>query len=391
MIPSAAQASAFLDALLAGLYAHAPGASMPAPVPVIDDPATARHVLSHPDRFVKNYGFLEDLGRGRFSSNGEDWRRRAALTRPWYRNAHRALAPQQVREIYARHLAGGGALDAPALFRRFCAAAVEVFARAIGLPAALAWPDEIVDPIRTVLKVRQWIDWNGCLPRELAAVQADLAHLREVLRERWHATAEGRTLLAALSAGGADIAGFDAAQELAQNILAASETTASSLLWATESLSRQPQMQQALAADPAGLDRYIAEVLRMFPPVPYLTRRCVADSQHAGWRWQAGAVLSISVVGIHRHPDHWHAPWEFDSGRPEYDAGATPYAYMPFSRGERVCAGMRLAQVELRAGLEALLAGRRCVAGAAPTGFCYGLSSQPRSALRAVPLPGKGD
>jgi cytochrome P450 len=62
------------------------------------------------------------------------------------------------------------------------------------------------------------------------------------------------------------------------------------------------------------------------------------------------------------------------------------YAYLPFSRGARACAGMRLAQMELHAGLEALLAGHRCVAGAAPTGFCYGLSSQPRTALRAVPL-----
>lgn len=378
MIASAAQAGAFLDALLAGLYKGAPS-----PLPVISDPGTARHVLAHADTFVKNYGFLEDLGRGRFSSNGEDWRQRAALTQPWYRTAHKALSAQQLQDAYARHLAGAEMLDGPALFRRFCAAAVEVFSRAVGLHGALAWPDDIVEPLRTVLRVRQWIDWNGCLPHELDAVRADLARLRGALRAHWDATPEGAALLAALGHGAQGIAGFDAAEELAQNILAASETTASTLLWAAEALSQQPAQQEALAANPAGLDRFIAEVLRMFPPVPYLTRRCVADSHYEGQRWQAGAVLSISIVGIHRHPRYWREPWKFDTERPEYDTGATPYAYLPFSRGTRVCAGMRLAQMELRAGLAALLRSRHCVAGAEPTGFHYGLSSQPRTALRA--------
>ena len=74
------QAGAFLDALLAGLYAHSSGAPSPISQPIVSEPVAARHILAHPDLFIKNYAFLDDLARGRFSSNGEDWRQRAALT-----------------------------------------------------------------------------------------------------------------------------------------------------------------------------------------------------------------------------------------------------------------------------------------------------------------------
>ncbi|MES2743594.1 MAG: cytochrome P450 [Pseudomonadota bacterium] len=384
MIATVDQASAFLDALLARLYSPERGA--PVPIALTDDPALIRHILGQPDIFVKNYAFLEALARGRFTSNGADWRQRAALTQAWYRNAPREIGADSARAIYHKHLAPGSRLDGAALFQRFNDAAVEIFSLAVGLPQALAWPAELIDASRAALKISQWIDWNGCTAPELARVRAELAGLRDTLRAIWHGHDATRALLADLSgrAGQGDpIDGFDAAQELFQAVLASSESTSSSLLWAAETLSRQPAVQSRLAADPSGVERFIAEVLRMFPPVPFLTRRCTAAHRFGAHAWDQGAVLSISIVGMHRHPDHWRAPQCFDADRPEYDSGATPPAYLPFSRGERACAGIRLAKLELRAGLEALLALRRCDAGAAPTRFRYGLSSYPDTALEA--------
>jgi len=393
------QASQFLDGLLADLYRRSGGMAAPAPpaaVPVIDDPALARALLAAPEVFVKNYAFLDALARGRFSSNGDQWRAHAGVTADWYRAAHRQVDPATARAIYARHLAPDAELDAASLYARFTAAAVEIFSCAIGMPAALAWPQQLLARMRDALRLRQWIDWQGCTPAMLARVQDQLDRLREEMRALWEADPDSARLLGQLRARGAPVDGFDAAEELIQNVLASSETTASSLLWSAEALSRQPQVQEGLAgerqggpagqgdAEPDSLDRFIAEVLRMFPPVPYLTRRCIAGHEAGGVRWQAGSVLSISIVGIHRNPDWWRAPAQFDAARPEFDAGATPFAYFPFSRGERVCAGMRLARIELRAGLEALLAGRRCLAGVQPTGFGYGLSSTPKTGLRAL-------
>jgi cytochrome P450 len=389
-LPGVEQASAYLDALLAGLYARSSGnAGTPDVLPVIDDPALARQILSRADIFVKNYAFLDDLARGRFSANGEQWRQRAAATQHWYRSAHKGLSPDQLAEIYRRALAGDAALDSRELFARFTAASVEVFSRAIGLESALPWPTELLDRLRGILKVRQWIDWNGCAPEAMESIRCGLAMQRAELLALWQENDEGRAALAALAARGAPIDCFDAGEELIQNVLASSETVASTLLWAAEALSQQAELQLRLRENPAGVDSFIAEVLRMFPPVPCLTRRCIADHATGPVQWRAGAVLSISIVGIHRNSGHWRSPHRFDITRPEHGtenpASATPAAYLPFSRGERVCAGMRLAQLELKAGVAALLGSRDCVPGATPTRFAYGLSSQPRSSLSARP------
>jgi cytochrome P450 len=392
-LPDVQQASAFLDALLAGLYARSTGGAGAADaLPVIDDPALARQILARPDIFVKNYAFLDDLARGRFSANGRQWRDRAAATQHWYRSAHRALEPEQLAQIYQRALAGGTALNAGELFACFSAASVEVFSRAIGLPHALPWPTALLDRIRSILKIRQWIDWNGCPPVALASVRRQLAEHRGALRILWQDSEGGLAALAALAARGAPIDCFDAAEELLQNVLASSETVASTLLWAAEALSQQPALQLELRAGTAKVDSFIAEVLRMFPPVPYLTRRCLSDHASGEMRWRAGSVLSVSIVGIHRNGRYWDAPHRFDIGRPEFtvsntvpDTAPGMAAYLPFSRGERVCAGMRLAQLELGAGVAAMLASRDCIPGATPTSFGYGLSSYPKSSLSALP------
>lgn len=389
MIASVSQASEFLGGLLSELYrrsAGGAGTAGPFHMALIDDPLVARRVLTQHDVFVKNYGFLNDFAKGRFSANGAEWRQRAASTQPWYRSVHKALDMPQLGEIYTRHLAQGDVLDATALYVRLTDAAVEVFSRSIGLSAVLPWPDALLEGVRCVLKVRQWIDWHGCTQSQLQAVQADIAVLREELRTIWQDSAPARAALAQLEpAHGAPVPeGFDAVQELIQNLLASSETTASSMLWAAEALGSQPKLQQALAQDRSGVERFMAEVLRMFPPVPYLTRRCAVDTELAGQPLAAGSVLSVSIVGVHRNPVYWRQPHLFDMMRPEYDQDATPVAYMPFSRGPRVCTGMRLAQMEIRAGLDALLTLRECVPGSSPTRFGYGLSSRPLTGLRAI-------
>lgn len=383
-LPALQQANAFLDQLLAGLYAHSSGAPAPLPIPIIDDPVLARQILVRPDIFIKNYVFLEDLGHGRFSSNGEDWRQRARVTRPWYLHAHKKHEPAQIREIYTRHLAQDTPLDGPTLFQCFTQAAVEVFSQALDLPAALPWPHGIIDHLRAILKLRQWVGWNGCSSHDLQRVQHELRQLQAQVRLLWQRDPVAQALLAALQADGGNIDDFDATGELLQNVLASSEATACGLLWAAEALSQQPALQHELAQDDTLLDRFIAETMRMFPPVPYLTRLCTTTHTTSdGQVWQGGSVLSISIVGMHRHPRYWRQPAEFDMMRPEFDSDARPIAYIPFSRGERVCAGMRLAQVEVRAAIEALLALRECRPGATPTRFGYGLASFPHTSLTA--------
>ena len=205
------------------------------------------------------------MGCGRFSSNGDDWRQRAALTESWYRRVHTKIQPSKVRDIYARHLDTKSPLTANDLFHRFVLAAVEVFSCALDLPVALPWPVELIDRLRAMLKLRQWVAWVGCNSDELKSIQSELANLREQVRSLWREEPSAQAFVNALQVNGLDVMGFDATAELLQNVLASSETTASTLLWAAEALSQQPGLQHQLAQDPHNLDRFIAEVLRMFP------------------------------------------------------------------------------------------------------------------------------
>jgi cytochrome P450 len=385
-MPAAAQVTAYLDGLLAELVARSAGRAPRSdvlPIPVIDDPATARHMLMHPEVFEKNYAFLDALARARLSSNGADWRQRRALTQTAYAQAPIAQNAQAVLSVYARHLAAGEVLDADKLTARFTSAAVEVFSAALGLAAPIPWPEDTMRRVRETLKLRQWIDWNGCAAEDLVAVDEALQDQRSALSAQWQGRADTGELLARWRAAGRDIVEFDAAEELLQGLLAATETTASTLLWAVDLLSTRPELQERLAAQPQHIDRCIDEVLRLFPPVPFLTRRCVAAHEFKARRWAAGELTSISIVGLHRHPAHWQRPQQFDPARAEFDVSPPPLAYLPFSRGERVCAGMRLARIELRAGLEAFLGLRRGLPGPVATQFDYGLVSRPRTSLSA--------
>ena len=60
--------------------------------------------------------------------------------------------------------------------------------------------------------------------------------------------------------------------------------------------------------------------------------------------------IGINIRAIHRHPDTWENPDEFDPLRfhPSNCEGRDPYAYIPFSGGQRNCIGQNYALNEER-------------------------------------------
>ena len=58
--------------------------------------------------------------------------------------------------------------------------------------------------------------------------------------------------------------------------------------------------------------------------------------------------MIISPYVVHRHPDFWERPEEFDPERfsPERSASHPRYAYFPFGGGPRQCIGKGMALVE---------------------------------------------
>lgn len=206
--------------------------------------------------------------------------------------------------------------------------------------------------------------------------------------------------------------------------LAGHETTAQALTWTLLLLHRNPEWKRRVRGavltvcgrdrmptyddvkDPrmAPLEWALQESMRMYPPVPFIVRTCAADREVAlsrplsgplaakassasasasaatsaaraaaegedasgaaaavpRLRIAAGTSVFIPIAGIHRDPDNYDRPDEFEPLRFQHGIGRAskhghPLAYLPFSAGPRNCIGSNFATLEARMILARLL------------------------------------
>ena len=100
------------------------------------------------------------------------------------------------------------------------------------------------------------------------------------------------------------------------------------------------------------------ESLRMYPPAHITTRECkqtcaVTDDLIL----EKGTDVTIPIFLLHRNPEHWSDPDKFDPERfnPSNEQSYPTYAYLPFGEGPRHCIGKRLAMLEVKMALVAIL------------------------------------
>ncbi|HEX2650249.1 MAG TPA: cytochrome P450, partial [Burkholderiales bacterium] len=156
--------------------------------------------------------------------------------------------------------------------------------------------------------------------------------------------------------------------------LAGHETTARALAWTLFLLSRFPEWAEKLVREissvtggaPVGaghierlvlVQQVIKESMRLYPPVPLLSRQAVADTTLGGAPVAAGTSVVMPIYVIHRHTKRWERPDQFDPTRfaPENEAKMPRYQYMPFGAGPRICIGRAFAEIEAAAILATLL------------------------------------
>jgi cytochrome P450 len=184
-------------------------------------------------------------------------------------------------------------------------------------------------------------------------------------------------------------------------VAAGHETSANGLSWALLCLAEAPQIQDLLAkevetvAGKAPLEMshlprlpmvraFLMEAMRLFPPVPFISRRMIKKETFGGRSFEPGAMVFIPIYAIHRHERLWHEPERFDltrflDGRDKLIARTT---YMPFGAGPRICIGASLAMMEMTMGLATLLQSVRfkSVEGFVPDPICR-ITLRPRNGL----------
>ncbi|CAH0722996.1 unnamed protein product, partial [Brenthis ino] len=107
------------------------------------------------------------------------------------------------------------------------------------------------------------------------------------------------------------------------------------------------------------LDRVICEGIRLHPPVGFLTRQCVRDTvlPVGNIKIDKGTKIFTPIYEVHHDPKYHVDPEDFNPNRfsPENRALIADIAYVPFGKGNRVCIGMRYAQLQAKSGLVHLL------------------------------------
>ncbi|XP_058788782.1 uncharacterized protein LOC131662839 [Phymastichus coffea] len=101
------------------------------------------------------------------------------------------------------------------------------------------------------------------------------------------------------------------------------------------------------------------ETLRKHPSVPFLNRSCLEDWKipDSNFTIRKGTGVMISVTGLQSDPDIFPNPEKFDPTRfsKENVATRSPYVYLPFGDGPRICIGARFGILQSKIALIALL------------------------------------
>ncbi|MCL6706767.1 cytochrome P450 [Pseudomonas sp. R2.Fl] len=151
--------------------------------------------------------------------------------------------------------------------------------------------------------------------------------------------------------------------EAATIFMAGHETTAATLTWAWYLLSKAPWVEKEVHAEIARVcgDRtptvddvpqlewcraVVEETLRLYPPVPILARQAKEADRIGDVDVKPASLVLIVPWILHRtaslfeHPHHFMPQRFLNGNRP------TPYSYVPFAAGPRVCPGLQFGLTE---------------------------------------------
>lgn len=134
------------------------------------------------------------------------------------------------------------------------------------------------------------------------------------------------------------------------NLLAAgNETTRTTLTGSIIALSRFPDQKKALVEDRSKIASAVPEFLRWVSPVYHMARTAKSDTEIRGHRIEAGERVAMLYGAANYDPEVFPEPKGLDFAR------ANAAHHITFGWGIHHCLGSRLAMLQLRLMLDALL------------------------------------
>jgi cytochrome P450 family 138 len=190
----------------------------------------------------------------------------------------------------------------------------------------------------------------------------------------------------------------DIGDELLTLLAAGHETTAATLGWAFERITRHPELLKALVEEVDNADQgvgddgnelrqaTILEVQRARTVIDFAGRRVYPPVYQLGeWVIPRGSSIIVSIGQIHENPDVFPNPGRFD---PQRFIGNKPsaFAWIPFGGGARRCVGAAFANMEMDVVLRTVLRHFTIEATDAPgeQWYCRGVAYVPKDGGRIV-------
>ncbi|XP_075166025.1 putative cytochrome P450 4p3 [Haematobia irritans] len=99
------------------------------------------------------------------------------------------------------------------------------------------------------------------------------------------------------------------------------------------------------------LDCFMKETQRMYPSVPSISRECTSDIVFGGkFLLPKNTQINIHIYDIHMNPKYYKDPEIFRPERfmAEESEKRHPFAFIPFSAGQRNCIGQKFAMLEMK-------------------------------------------
>ncbi|RDD41060.1 Cytochrome P450 4A10 [Trichoplax sp. H2] len=356
-------------------------------------------ILAEPPKISNLYRFLSDwIGHGLLTSNGNHWARNRRLLTPafhfdilkTYINIYNETADTLIEKWSAsaeRHEPLDLYYDASLCTLDVvlpCAFSMHLNCQTSGknhpyINSVQTLGELIVKRGYNLLHHNPWIYFNFTSAGKQFQQQVNVSHefTEGIIRKR-QAELENvgndevksrksldflDTLLNARYEDGTKLSLIDIRNEVDTFLFAGHDTTAGTLSVTLYCLAKYPEHQSKIRDEVSNIlqnksqiewddlsqlkytSLCIKEALRLFPPVPFNARTANKDLQIDGKIVPEGSIIIYSGFIVHRDPNVWDHPDEFDPSRflPENIGDRHPFAYIPFSAGARNCIGQNFA------------------------------------------------
>jgi len=349
------------------------------PVTIVNDPDLVWEVLvSRREHYVKSgtpdeFMLVPLLGRGLLTTDGQEWGTQRALANPSFQ--HQNVVPfddlmvAETDKTIDRWVAQ---MAPQRLDRDLTALTLTIVARSVlGSEVAIGdrFGEAVDDANRFMSHYNQANNANPSDKQSFINARSFIDQIVNLLIEVTKFDPTGREdLLARLvTARSPERPDGFSAEELRDQVvtilMAGHETTAKGLTWTLWLLCQHPEILddarqevdrvlQGAPPDASNLENLpliraiFNESLRLSPPVWIISRNATKADTLGGYDIPADSLVCISPWLLHRHPQHWTNPEEFNPQRFLTQEEPHPCAFLPFSAGPRKCIGQHFALLE---------------------------------------------